>query len=217
MLLLRQASPLLRARTPLIHRPAFRFVSTLPENDHIYVHPTETPQIHRLSLLPTPEPELSLGTTTVLPPTPRAFKENPLFLPLIRPILSQSAAKDPIVQSDALAFASTGGSSFHAPKPRASSGGAGGANVQGGAGGAGVGGWLHVYDMRGVPAFGRIPETEDILGSILVDGSGKLVDGSWEDNVMYRPVTAQGTIRLSDYLHQKVVDGLNKKKKSGGL
>lgn len=55
--------------------------------------------------------------------------------------------------------------------------GAGGANSQGGMGSAGRSGHIHVYDYRHPPDFGRIPDPEDIFGSLEVDGSGGFVDG----------------------------------------
>lgn len=132
-----------------------------------------------------------------------------------------NAANDPLVESDALTFASPAGASLFntATKRRARmEAGIGGANYQGGAGGGGVGGWVHVYDQRGVPAFGRIADTEDIIGSLFVDANGKIVDkekgGKWEENRMYRLLTGErGLCRLSGYLRDKVREAL---KEEGG-
>lgn len=72
--------------------------------------------------------------------------------------------------------------------------GAGGASSQGGAGGGGRGGYIHVYDERHPPDFGRIPDPEDIFGSLEVDGEGKFVDGHgrYQISGSYRVVTRDG-------------------------
>ncbi|KAF8253503.1 hypothetical protein K440DRAFT_252949 [Wilcoxina mikolae CBS 423.85] len=204
--------------TPLLSKvPLFRHtISTLPENPHIYVHPQGNSFL--LSLLPIHTPRLSLGTTTSLPPTPETFTENPVFLPILHRLLRQHAANDPIVQSDALQFASPAGASLFGKnnaRRAKREGGAGGANYQGGSGGGGVGGWLHVYDQRGIPVFGRIAETEDIFGSLLVDSNGKVKEGEWEENRMYRLITGNGVMQLSPYLREKVTEGLRTEEMEG--
>ena len=72
--------------------------------------------------------------------------------------------------------------------------GAGGASSQGGAGGGGRGGYIHVYDERHPPDFGRIPDPEDIFGSLEVDGEGNFVDGHgrYQRSGSYRVVTRDG-------------------------
>ena len=126
-------------------------------------------------------------------------------------ILSQHAHKDPWVTSDALAFASSGGSSFRPPPPGKKANYDGSTGYQGGAGGGGVGGYVHVYDQRAVPAYGRIPEPQDIFGSLLVDRQGKVVEGSWERNAAYRVLTGMGGLtRLSPWLVEKVREELGK-------
>lgn len=72
--------------------------------------------------------------------------------------------------------------------------GAGGASSQGGAGGGGRGGYIHVYDERHPPDYGRIPEPEDIFGSLEVDGQGNFVDGTgkYQTSGSYRVVTNDG-------------------------
>lgn len=95
-------------------------------------------------------------------------------------------------------YASPGGASiFNARKRRATpvsneGGGAGGANNQGGAGSGGVGGYVHVFDTRNPPAFGRIPDPEDIFGSVLVDGNGQIQQEGYEECSSYRLVTNEG-------------------------
>lgn len=81
---------------------------------------------------------------------------------------------------------------------------------------------LHIYDLRAPPPYGRIPEVQDILGTVRLqeaehfeDGSeesrqGKvykvspIVPGSFEPNPMYRILTMNGFIHLSDLLQKKV-------------
>lgn len=73
--------------------------------------------------------------------------------------------------------------------------GAGGAaNNQGRAGGGGRGGYIHVYDHRNPPDYGRIPYPEDIFGSLEVDSRGGFVDGHgrYQDSGTYRIVTREG-------------------------
>lgn len=127
---------------------------------------------HILSLLPTepPKPELSIGATSQLPPTPASFKENPSFLNILQDVLSEYAHEDPEAISQAQVMASTSGANlgsggiFFAPQQRkrrsAHGGGAGGdpsgASGQGGAGSGGRGGWIHISDSRNPPEYGRI-------------------------------------------------------------
>lgn len=72
--------------------------------------------------------------------------------------------------------------------------GAGGASSQGGAGGGGRGGYIHVYDLRNPPDYGRIPWPEDIFGSLEVDSDGNFVDvnGRYQNSGTYRMVTRAG-------------------------
>ena len=182
-------------RSPASSQLQRRTLTTLQNNPHIvrtpsvpsiesiltytqYVFPSpSTPNAHLLSLLPTspPTPSLAVGTTTKLPPTPDSLTENPHFLSILQSVISQHAASDPEVQSQAQVMASTAGANlgsggvFFAPKSRSKKRGpaygsagatggdsAGGASVQGGAGGAGRGGFIHVSDARNPPEYGRI-------------------------------------------------------------
>ncbi|KAH0613780.1 uncharacterized protein H6S33_005666 [Morchella sextelata] len=183
-----------------------RSISTLPNNPHIYVIPSSNGKI--LSLLPTdpPTPELSIGTTTSIPPTPDTFTENRNFLKILQLVLRKNVYFDPVVIASAGTYASPGGASiFGARKRRATpvsndGGGAGGANNQGGAGSGGVGG--------NPPAFGRIPDPEDIFGSVLVDGNGQIQQEGYEECSSYRLVTNEGILGLSDYLRGKLIEEL---------
>ncbi|KAH8153721.1 uncharacterized protein LAJ45_02534 [Morchella importuna] len=200
--------------SPYIRGGGIRSISTLPNNPHIYVIPSSNGKI--LSLLPTdpPTPELSIGTTTSIPPTPNSFTENRNFLKILQLVLRKNVYFDPEVIASAGTFASPGGASiFGARKRRATpapsdGGGAGGANNQGGAGSGGVGGYIHVFDTRNPPAFGRIPDPEDIFGSVLVDGNGQIQQEGYEECGSYRLVTNEGILGLSDYLRGKLIEKL---------
>lgn len=144
---------------------------------------------------------LCIGTTTVLPPKPATFRPNPYFHTVLNSVLATHAIEDAGVQSQAQAMASSSGASgfiFNAQSPRTASrkagGGAGPTASQGGAGSAGRGGWIHVYDQRHPPDFGRIPEPEDIFGSLEVDAHGRFIDGTgrWQESGTYRAVTNDG-------------------------
>lgn len=95
---------------------------------------------------------------------------------------------------------------------------------------------LHIYDLRGPPMYGRIPDVQDIIGTVRIqqpvhkdlkslpgkqetvneDGSSNIyetpaiIPGSFEYNSMYRLLTTNGFIYLSDYLHKKVADACSR-------
>ena len=167
-----------------------------------------------LSLLSSspPKAEIAIGIAAKLPPTPDTFTENHKFLDILQSVIAENAHGDPNVISQAQAMASTSGSSLGSggaffpnqrqkrrSTPHGGGGGtggdgAGGASSQGGAGGAGRGGYIHVYDERHPPDFGRIPDPEDIFGSLEVDGAGNFVDGHgrYQRSGSYRIVTRDG-------------------------
>ncbi|KAF2630494.1 hypothetical protein BU25DRAFT_387750 [Macroventuria anomochaeta] len=190
-------------RIPTLHLRASRTISTLPENPQIFIHkdPFDSTK-SLLSLLPTtpPTPQLAIGTSSSLPVTPQTFTSNPLFLPLLSSVFATHASSDPLVQAQAAAFASPGGFNLSRPND-----GAGGASHQGGAGGGNIGGWIHVSDLRNPPDYGRIAWPEDIIGSLEVDGNGRIVEGSWQDSGSYRVVTREGVLGLSEFMRGRVV------------
>lgn len=102
------------------------------------------PSSYLLTYLDTtpPNPNLAIGTTTAIPPTPRSFSENSRFLNVLNEVLTAHAQHDEDLQAAALAFASPGGFGLGAGRT-----GAGGASNQGGAGGGGHGGWVHLSDV----------------------------------------------------------------------
>jgi hypothetical protein len=55
--------------------------------------------------------------------------------------------------------------------------------------------------------FGRIPEPEDIIGSVLVQG-GELKEETYQAMPTYRLVTPEGPMKLSSFLLQKLREKL---------
>ncbi|KAI1081447.1 hypothetical protein F5B20DRAFT_536084 [Whalleya microplaca] len=221
-------------RTLLSHN--LRSVSTLSTNPHIKVFPNATiSNSHLLTYLPTnpPTPRLAIGSTTLIPPTPASFTENPAFLSLLTDVLRRHAAQDPYLIAQAQALAGPGGATLGSggaffPQQRqrrrrgeaglgggggAGGGGAGGASAQGGAGGGGVGGHVHLSDLRNPPDYGRIAWPEDILGSIEVDARGEIV-GEFQPSGTYRVVTNEGILGLSDFLRTKLIERLIEEEKN---
>lgn len=135
-----------------------------------YVFPSQGENdSHILSLLSSEpvNPDLAIGVTNQLPPTPDSLKENPRFLGILQEVLTKYAHQDPEAQSQAQVMASTSGANLYTGgvlmssqrrnRRRTESGdSSGGASGQGGAGGAGKGGWIHISDKRRPPEFGRI-------------------------------------------------------------
>lgn len=150
-------------------------------------------------------------------------------------VIRENVVHDPEVQAQAQMYASQAGSSLgsggvffpqhqqlhNKRRDRSSrqigggggasgSVGSGGASAQGGMGGGGRGGFVHVSDQRNPPDFGRVAYTEDIFGSVEIDGSGNFVDGTgrYQPSNQYRIVTNQGILGLSPYLRTKLVQRL---------
>ncbi|KAI0450262.1 hypothetical protein F5B21DRAFT_491413 [Xylaria acuta] len=216
-----------------------RHVSTLSSNPYIKAFPNAAQNSgYLLTYLDTnpPTSRLAIGASTQLPPTTQTFTENHKFLSLLYDVLRQHAAQDPNLQSQAQAYAGPGGATLGShgaffPQQRAEramrktaaglgggggagGSGAGGASAQGGAGGAGVGGYVHLSDLRNPPDFGRIAFPEDILGSIEVDGNGKII-GEFEPSGTYRIITKEGILGLSDFLRTKLLEKLREEEKKG--
>jgi hypothetical protein len=168
-----------------------------------------------LSFLPTEPParSVAIGSTTELPPTPSSLRANPKFLTILQSVIAEHAHADPFVQSEAAVMISTSGGSLFQTGRREQEAGTGGTSGQGGygsGGGSNRGGFVHVYDQRRVPDYGRIPDPEDIFGSVEVDGEGKFVDGNgrYEQSGTYRVCTNDGILGLTDFLRQRLVERL---------
>ncbi|OJJ82027.1 uncharacterized protein ASPGLDRAFT_49415 [Aspergillus glaucus CBS 516.65] len=202
-----------------------RSVTTLDGRPYIYVFPNEVAsgESHVLSLLPSKptNSNVPIGITSKLPPTPESFKENPGFLSILQEVILKYAHEDPDNISQAQMMISTSGANLSsggvlltgqkARRRQASADSSGGASGQGGAGGAGRGGWIHVFDERRPPEYGRIPWPEDIFGSLEVDGEGKFVDGNgnYQPSGTYRTITRDGIIAPSPFLRKKLVQRLH--------
>ncbi|GKZ55118.1 hypothetical protein AnigIFM49718_011473 [Aspergillus niger] len=198
-----------------------RAVSTLEGHSHIYVFPKNGTNI--LSLLPTEptNPDLALGVSSKLPPTPDSFRENPKFLNILQEVIAEHGYKDPEAVSQAQVMVSTAGANLMSggvlmgggrTRTRRGEAGdsSGGASGQGGAGSAGRGGWVHLSDGRRPPEYGRIAWPEDIFGSLEVDADGKFVggNGNYQASGTYRIVTRDGIFGLSPFLREKLVQRL---------
>jgi hypothetical protein len=161
---------------------------------YVFKHPGNPAQ-SLLTLLPTDPPsvELSLGTSTSLPPSSSDFTENPAFRPILHSVIGLHATQDPLVQQQAAVYASSGGFNLGGASG-SNNDGSGGASHQGGMGGGNRGGWVHVSDERNPPDWGRIAWPEDIFGSVEVDGNGNFVGeyGNYQDSGTYRMVTREG-------------------------
>ncbi|KAM0808789.1 hypothetical protein AB5N19_09132 [Seiridium cardinale] len=228
----------LRTTPALWSTSSRRLISTLSSNPHIKVFPGATlKNSHVFTYLDTnpPSTDLAIGTATENPPTPRSFSQNDKFVSILYDVLSKHAAQDPLILSQAQAFASPGGSTlgsggafFPQQSTRrgsrgkaagmgggggAGGGGGGGASAQGGAGGAGRGGHVHLSDLRNPPDFGRIAWPEDILGSIEVDSHGDIV-GEFQPSGTYRIITNEGILGLSDFMRNKLIERLQAEEKS---
>lgn len=71
--------------------------------------------------------------------------------------------------------------------------------------------FFHCHDLRCPPQYGRIAEVEDIIGTIRVAWNeklrnGKIIQGSYEPNTMYRLVSTNGILQTSDYMGQKLLE-----------
>ncbi|KAK6530791.1 hypothetical protein TWF281_007628 [Arthrobotrys megalospora] len=225
--LLRRAGPVFqrssRSTGFITTRTPSRSLKTLEQNKHIYIHPSPTtPPTYTLTYLPTtpPSPTLAIGTTTAIPPTPSTFTENPNFRKLLMDTLSKHASKDPDLINEAYA---TWGAAMGVKEsvakgmkrdrklhtestgtPTTTSSNSSSEGGESKVDTTAIGGFHHVVDRR-TPYYGgmRIPESQDILGSLQVNGDGKLVGGFVECE-SYRLVTGDGILGLTEYLEGKV-------------
>lgn len=63
--------------------------------------------------------------------------------------------------------------------------------------------FFSIYDFRNPPTYGRIPDVEDIFGSVQLNQKG-IEKGTFEKNTMYRVATTTGFVQLTDLLHDKL-------------
>ncbi|KNE66015.1 hypothetical protein AMAG_10292 [Allomyces macrogynus ATCC 38327] len=72
-------------------------------------------------------------------------------------------------------------------------------------------GWMHVADQRNPPPWGRIPDPDDIIGSVQLDGEGKIQAHSYQPMPTHRIVSNHGLFQLSPFLHEKLVQSFGSK------
>ncbi|KAK6359004.1 hypothetical protein TWF696_000176 [Orbilia brochopaga] len=193
---------------------SIRCVQTLAQNKSIYVHriPADNAS-YALSYLPAPPgespPAAILGHTTAVPPTPSSFTENPPFRQLLMTVLREYAAQDPTIRAEAYA-------AWSASMRRGIGAGAPSASERRG-GGGGVGGFHNIVDRRVAGDVGMrgVPEPQDMLGVVGVDGEGQVVEGpgGFEECESWRVVTGDGVGVLTEYLEQKLVERLKQEKR----
>ncbi|KPI35702.1 uncharacterized protein AB675_1315, partial [Cyphellophora attinorum] len=76
---------------------------------------------------------------------------------------------------------------------------------------------MHVYDLRHPPDYGRIPDPEDIFGSLEVDPDGGFTggDGGYQESGTYRLCTRDGICVLSGFLRERLVEALRAEEAKG--
>ncbi|KNE57280.1 hypothetical protein AMAG_03012 [Allomyces macrogynus ATCC 38327] len=72
-------------------------------------------------------------------------------------------------------------------------------------------GWMHVADQRNPPPWGRIPDPDDIIGSVQLDGEGQIRAHSYQPMPTHRIVSNHGLFQLSPFLHEKLVQSFGSK------
>ncbi|XAO21366.1 hypothetical protein I312_100115 [Cryptococcus bacillisporus CA1280] len=150
-----------------------------PSHPHLFYHPNST----YVSLSFLPHPPVVYGSRTVLGYLPLRdatlddFREEPRF----RKVLND-AVKSGLEQGKATTV------QFEAEtRP--------------------VDGWIHITDERAIPPAGRIGETEDLIGSVFVQG-GKIVADTYSPLPTYRLVTTNGVMQLPEGLDKHVIEVL---------
>lgn len=181
-----------------INTPLRRFYTTIRTKPAVYVHSHDP--LHIISLSPSPN-AIPIGQTFHTPsqfiavtpsdaadfssptnarptviPKPQDFQINPVFSRILQSIVAKNIHKSEIYTGLAEGERFQGGSTFH------------------------------VYDMRDPPPYGRIPEVQDIVGTVRLEEEGKevIVPDSFEFNPMYRVLSMYGFVNLGDELNMKL-------------
>ncbi|KAK6530284.1 hypothetical protein TWF694_003646 [Orbilia ellipsospora] len=226
----RSFAPPLLSRRIIPCRQIHNIPQTLKENPNIHIHQNPDSKTYSLSFSSTPKsPSQPLGTTTTIPPTPQTFTENPKFRQILMKVVSSHAVNDPEIifeaygtwgaamgvkqtmdkslRRDRKLHTDFAGTPSHTSSDTVK-------EEEGGKGEGGdttpIGGFHHVVDRR-TPYYGgmRIPESQDILGSLQVDGTGKLLGGFVECE-SYRIVSGDGVMKLTEYLEGKLREELER-------
>ncbi|CAI5759711.1 unnamed protein product [Candida verbasci] len=65
--------------------------------------------------------------------------------------------------------------------------------------------FMPIYDFRGVPKHARTPYIEDIFGYVQVDGNGKILKDTYQDNEMYQVCSGKtGLPIFSDFMIEEL-------------
>lgn len=70
-------------------------------------------------------------------------------------------------------------------------------------------GFLNIPDQRVFVPYGRIPEPEDILGSVRLQ-DGKVVENTYERMPTHRIISSNGVVELSEEMESILIDELEK-------
>lgn len=68
---------------------------------------------------------------------------------------------------------------------------------------------MPVYDLRVTPNYQRQPDVENTFGFVRIGSDGTILNDSYQVNDLYKLVTSDGPIKVSDYLHEKLVEELD--------
>ncbi|KAI0074935.1 hypothetical protein K474DRAFT_1709427 [Panus rudis PR-1116 ss-1] len=75
-------------------------------------------------------------------------------------------------------------------------------------------GWMHIHDERNPPPLGRIGDSDDILGTVLVE-NGEIKAETYQPMPSYRLCTADGIVRLTEGLAQRLKETLEREARAG--
>lgn len=71
-------------------------------------------------------------------------------------------------------------------------------------------GWMHLHDMRNIPALGRIGDPDDIVGSVRVEDS-KILAETYQPMPAYRLCTSDGVLQLTEGLRFRLLELLRQR------
>lgn len=69
--------------------------------------------------------------------------------------------------------------------------------------------FMPIWDFREVPRFLRQPNPDLVFGYVHVDAQGKMVDGSFDSNGMYRVCNKDGLLKFSEYMYEKMKEAVD--------
>ncbi|ODV87066.1 hypothetical protein CANARDRAFT_26498 [[Candida] arabinofermentans NRRL YB-2248] len=69
--------------------------------------------------------------------------------------------------------------------------------------------YMPIYDFKKISDFiNQKPELDNVLGYVNVNELGEMVEGTYEQNHMYRLCNSDGMVKLSDYILEKVEEAI---------